>query len=254
MTRPVPPFASTAHSAATAAHSRRAFTLTELLVVIGVIVLVLAMAVPLFNVMSGDRGVEGAQNVLSAMLQRARARAIAVQEPRGLFFFENPATGEYTLCIVKIQPTQTTSGLVPAIELDPQDDEAVPLGRGAAMTSVFAVAQSSSLYNRRYLPYGVVMFDGLGRTQPTQYVIYTDNRSDPTKSSFDLIRRFGLGGILTPNLELSTNAFLLYTRSKFQKQGDDNPNQFGSRSLTWLDENGSNQIVNRYNGTLIKGD
>src|SRR4051794_38989018 len=71
---------------------RRGFTLTELLVVIGVIVLMLAMAVPLFNVFSGSRSVEGGQNMVSAMLQRARARALAMQERRGIFFFEDQAT------------------------------------------------------------------------------------------------------------------------------------------------------------------
>ena len=40
---------------------RRAFTLTEVLVIIAVIVVVLAMAVPLFNVFSASRSVDGAE-------------------------------------------------------------------------------------------------------------------------------------------------------------------------------------------------
>src|SRR3954464_5655411 len=83
-------------------HRGRAFTLTELLVVIGIIVLMLALAVPLFNVFSGSRSVEGGQNMVSAMLQRARARALAMQERRGIFFFEDQATRKTGMLLVKV--------------------------------------------------------------------------------------------------------------------------------------------------------
>jgi hypothetical protein len=219
------------------------------------------MAIPLFNVMTGDRGIEGAQNVLSAMLQRARARAIAIQEPRGLFFFENPATGEYMTCVVKMQPTDFKSQTLPALELDPQDDEAVPLGRGVGLVAVFPYPQAGTNFPNRYQPYGVVMFDGLGRIQPTNYTVYVDNGVDPTKSAFDLIRRFRLLDLQQQSSEVkagifedSTNCLMLYGRSNFQKQADDTAKRFGAKSRDWLDQNGSTQVVNRYNGTLIKGD
>ena len=82
--------------------SRRGFTLTELLVVIGAIVLMIALAVPLFNVMSGSGSIEGGQNMASAMLQRARARAIAMQERRGVLFFEDQVTRKTGMLLVKI--------------------------------------------------------------------------------------------------------------------------------------------------------
>src|SRR3954469_6080554 len=110
------------------AAARRGFTLTELLVVIGVIVLMLAMAVPLFNVFSGSRSVEGGQNMVSAMLQRARARALAMQERRGVFFFEDQATRKTGMLLVKLDEpaAAATAGGVPGayiLELDEQDEE-----------------------------------------------------------------------------------------------------------------------------------
>jgi len=55
---------------------RRGFTLTEMLVVITVIVLLLAMAIPLFRVMSSDRSLESAQNIVSRCCSgRGRGRS-----------------------------------------------------------------------------------------------------------------------------------------------------------------------------------
>ena len=56
------------------------FTLTELLVVIGLIVLILAIAVPSFSFITGSASLDGAQNQIAAMLGRARSEAIGLQE------------------------------------------------------------------------------------------------------------------------------------------------------------------------------
>src|SRR5688572_14273432 len=68
------------------------FTLMEVLVVIGIIVLVIALAVPALSWISGSRSVDGAENNLSAMLGRARNDAIALQVPTGVMFFIDDAT------------------------------------------------------------------------------------------------------------------------------------------------------------------
>jgi prepilin-type N-terminal cleavage/methylation domain-containing protein len=79
---------------------RAAFTLTELLIVIALIVLLLAMAVPAFNFISGGRSIDAGQNVVSAMLGRARARAIETERYAGVAFYLDPATGKSTMTIV----------------------------------------------------------------------------------------------------------------------------------------------------------
>src|SRR5437762_8472270 len=78
-----------------------AFTLTELLIVIGLIVLVIAIAVPAFKAMSGGRSVDAAQNQLAAVLGAARAEAIGLQKVRGVFFYVDPRTERVNAAIVQ---------------------------------------------------------------------------------------------------------------------------------------------------------
>ena len=80
---------------------RRGFSLTEILIVIGLIVLMLALAVPTFNFITGNRSVEGAQNTVGALIGRARAEAIGLQETRGVFFFIERASGRVAAALVR---------------------------------------------------------------------------------------------------------------------------------------------------------
>jgi len=69
---------------ATACRTVAGFTLTEILIVIGLIVLVIALAVPAFNVMTGGRSVDAAMNTLSAVL--GRPCELTELEPHMSFF------------------------------------------------------------------------------------------------------------------------------------------------------------------------
>ena len=81
------------------------FTLAELLVVIGIIVLALAMAMPAFNYITGSRSNEAAINVISATLNAARTQALndtttdAVDY--GVLFYRDPATERTMMALVK---------------------------------------------------------------------------------------------------------------------------------------------------------
>src|SRR5436305_737622 len=76
-----------------AAHRfRSAFTLTEILIVLGIIVLMLAIAVPALNIIRGNRSVDSAVNQVSALLGRARSEAIGLQITTGVMFFRDPRT------------------------------------------------------------------------------------------------------------------------------------------------------------------
>jgi type II secretory pathway pseudopilin PulG len=89
-----------------------AFTLTELMIVIGIIVLFVTLALPAFNLISGSRSVAGAENEIGALLGRARMEAVGVQDYRGLAIYRDAATDRYTGAIVSAVtysafPTQT---------------------------------------------------------------------------------------------------------------------------------------------------
>ena len=92
-------------------HRRAAgFTLTEILVVIGIIVLFIALAIPAFSAISGTRSIAGAENNLSALLVRAREEAIAQADTadpsyRGVMFYIDPATDTVTGMIVRSTPS-----------------------------------------------------------------------------------------------------------------------------------------------------
>lgn len=89
---------------------RGAFTLAEVLVVIGIIVIVAALAVPAINVLSGSRSIDGAQNVVSAMLSRARSEAMARQQQVGLAIFED-ADKERTGLALVVGPQPWQAGV-----------------------------------------------------------------------------------------------------------------------------------------------
>ena len=219
---------------------RRAFTLTELLVVIGIIVLVLAFAVPMFNIMSGERSIEGGQNVLSAMLQRARSRAIAVQERRGVLFFEEPATGNHTAALVKLVIIGGTPNVV---ELDTDADDVQTLPKGVGTTGI-----SLSML-LRYQPYGLVVFDGLGRTEIVNYTL----KKDPAQ--LELTRRFSLSGSGSVPV-VSVNAIGLYDKAGFPKEDTASAQslELSTNQIDWLDKNMTIVVMNRYNGTLIRAE
>ena len=132
---------------------RRGFSLTEILIVIGLIVLMLALAVPTFNFLTGNRSVEGAQNTIAALIGRARVEAIGLQETRGVFFFIDRATGRCAAALVRgveapvISPapggTFLRAGLVAANEPLPEvwldlvpDSEFVTLPPGVMLQTI----------------------------------------------------------------------------------------------------------------------
>src|SRR5256885_17014890 len=83
---------------------RTAFSLTEILIVIGLIVLMLALALPAFNFITGGKSIDGAMNQISAFLSRARTEAVGLQEVRGVMFYIDPATERQMMALVKEVP------------------------------------------------------------------------------------------------------------------------------------------------------
>ncbi|MGE5609319.1 MAG: Tfp pilus assembly protein FimT/FimU [Bacillota bacterium] len=78
----------------------RGFTLIELLVVMGIIVALAAFAVPTYHFIMGNRSLAAAENMIAAMVGRARSQAIGSQRYAGVAFFYNPATGRSSMAIV----------------------------------------------------------------------------------------------------------------------------------------------------------
>src|SRR5882672_638751 len=81
--------------------SSSAFTLIELLVVIGIIVIIVALAVPVLNVLQGNRSSDAAQNQLQALINEARMNAIGLQRDGGVMFYIDPSTKRINTVLVQ---------------------------------------------------------------------------------------------------------------------------------------------------------
>ena len=107
----------------------RAFTLIEILIVIGIIVLLIALAVPALALISGSNSINGAENNLSALLGRARADAIALQKHTGVLFFIDPATQQAMMAEVQESSRNGIPSEYVALDLVPDRDfVALPKG------------------------------------------------------------------------------------------------------------------------------
>jgi type II secretory pathway pseudopilin PulG len=82
-----------------------AFTLTELLVVISIIVLMLGLAVPVLKILGGNKSIESAENQIAAILGRARAQAISDRTIAGVMFFVDPKDSHIKAAIVEETPS-----------------------------------------------------------------------------------------------------------------------------------------------------
>ncbi|HUB27931.1 MAG TPA: hypothetical protein VL992_21075, partial [Tepidisphaeraceae bacterium] len=70
-----------------------AFTLVEMMTVIGIIVIALAVAVPVVSSLEGNRSLAAGYNKVSAALGHAREIALYYRTPAGVVFFQDPFTG-----------------------------------------------------------------------------------------------------------------------------------------------------------------
>jgi len=242
-------------------HRRRrgggGFTLIELLVVISIIVLILALAVPLIGSLRGGRSVDAGENIASAMLQRARSRAIGIQQRRGVLFFDDAVTGKTGMLLVKV--LDTSPSLLVELDDDNEEIEYLPNGIGVAglpgTTTIVAGSPTTD-----FRPNSLIVFDGIGRIETVNS--YALNPAPGRSILADkFLKNFKPNAFLTLGIaqaEPSQTAFVLYDRRGI---GDITPNvtttmdvRFSPEQATWLDQNATAIVVNRYNGTLIRGE
>jgi type II secretory pathway pseudopilin PulG len=188
---------------------RGGFSLTELLIVIGIIILALALAVPALNLITGAKSTEQAQNITSIMLAQARNEAIGLQQYRGLFFYLDPADGRVKMAMVReVDPPAASSaptGVDVYLDLVP-DRDVTSLPSGTSLQVLDDARENSSgvAQNDRYIgfntvsgvgssyampagkiktPYGgVILFDARGQLVSRVYALQT-HRTNPLSSN-----------------------------------------------------------------------
>ncbi|WP_428937568.1 pilus assembly FimT family protein [Fontivita pretiosa] len=299
------------HRAATLASGHRslatAFSMTELLIVIGIIVLVLAVAMPAFNLITGTKSNEMAINQISAFLARARNEAIGLQQYRGVFFYLDPRNFRVTMALVGQAERGTPPYQVDLyLDLVGGDTQPLPKGVGVQFIDDGGSVAAGNL-NDRYIGFnnvnghrqaknppndqngilrvrygGVILFDSTGKVAHRSYALLCKNGLEYTAMGrllyndnlFDrnLARDVVPVDILTtPELALRSQlGFVLFDLDAFKNQfGGDNalgdwqitrkitPSAYAATEAPeeqWLDANAVPVLINRYNGTIVKGE
>lgn len=289
--------------------SLHAFTLTELLVVIGLIVLLLALAVPAFNAITGGRSIDASANQISAFLGRARMEAIGLQETRGVMFFIDPRNKRPTMAIVrastdsKTNDTTGTNATV-GVWLDLVGDKeyfSLPAGVGIEIIDNCILDSAKVRQDDGYIGFnlftnpgyvvpvgGVVLFDGNGKLLSMRYGFRCSTganasgpptamgkllmNSDNAPSAADYAPPIAPVSQPAPNDEAPTRSafgFVLFEEDKFiagagasdietayvDRQAIGQAyNAIEKTKEDWLDTNSVPFVINRYNGTLVRGD
>lgn len=263
--------------------------MTEILVVIGIIVLLLAIGIPAFSFIRGGRSLDAAENQVAAMLGRARADAIGLQKPHGVMFVRDkdedrvyvaevfatdyPATGTpardvYLDLVADVEMIALPPGTcVQVLNTDPPggptDDRYIGFNRES----------SAGLWGGRYNYGGVILFNGKGQLISRTYGYRTGENPNPTRF-YNVLQGPGTGGYS----DIGTGAapvysafgFVLFDRAQYSALFRNVTNldahhedlQLSPKSGTpaaeaaeerWIDENAIQVMVNRYNGSLTRG-
>lgn len=259
----------------TKTNGRSGFTLTEMLVVIAIIILFVTLAIPAISSITGTRSISAAENQISAVLARAREEAIGLQDYRGVMFYLDPREDRVVAILVRTADNQQQNSGVIYIDAVANRDFLM-LPQGVRLQTIcddlknryfgFNPAPSSTegvLYG------GLILFDGQGRLVSKAYALSLGNGGVLT----------GLGAMLkvspqNASVFLPSNSsffrsqmgLALFDSAAFKSQGftdgdinfDTNvtastvPSE--STEEAWLDANSTPLLINRFNGTLIKGE
>lgn len=271
-----------------------AFSLVELLIVVAIIVLLIGLSVPALNLIRGTRSLDSAENQVSAMLGVARVEAIGRQQHRGVMFYYDPVNEVIKLALVQEAdpPSGVTTDVDLFLDLADADALSLPKGVGAqivddpgttAPNDRFigyndTIANPSPTANTSILYGGVILFDRRGQLASKRYAFKTKNTNliatsmgnlmfatsdallmplavapvDPY-AHWPLVPRSQVGLILFDLDAFRAGEYNMEDLQIVNPTGTYNPSPEQAEEA-WLDQNGVPLLVNRYNGTLIKGE
>jgi type II secretory pathway pseudopilin PulG len=274
--------------------ARSAYTLVEVLIVMGIIVLAITLAIPAIRSLTGSRSEQAAQNTVSAFLARCRTEAIGLQQVEGALFYIDPATDRVTLVQVQQSPTQPAdlgAGIIYLDLVPDRDTLALPPGIRAwtIKETVVATGYVDPFPNYRYLGYnavypngattmtatdkatlgGVILYDGYGRLKVTRYGFrfqITTPAAPSNLANFCYMTPSTSDTDWAPATSASSKTmltsqigFVVFGREAFlNNQGFTDANVTTAATVkavdNWLDANTSPILVNRYNGTLTRAE
>jgi prepilin-type N-terminal cleavage/methylation domain-containing protein len=281
----------TLHSAFCTSSRSRGFTLVEMLVVLGIVILFVTLAIPAISAITGTRSISAAENQISAVLARAREEAIGIQDFRGVFFYLDPREDRVVAALVR--PADLQDEPNGSLQLDlVENRDYLMMPQGIRVQTLFDANPNGPMKDR-YLGFnqppasaentlygGVILFDGQGRLVSRTYAFQMQlpDPLNPTKAgtgftamaamfkttSGDWFPHYGTSnGGLSPFR--SQMGLVLFDNAAFKAQGFTDADPYVDRlnapnpsaevtEETWLDTNSTPILINRFNGTLIRGE
>ena len=157
----------------------RAFTLTEMIVVIAIIVALIGISIPAVRALNGTRNAGAALNQLSAIIGQARQDALALQTVHGVVFYLDPSTDRiYAMYVQSVTPP-TGTAITAQVWLDTVPNrEQMALANGVGLQTI--ANPSTSGPADRYMGFnpaspckfgGVILFDANGRLTSQTYCL-----------------------------------------------------------------------------------
>ncbi len=256
-----------------------AFTLTELLVVMGLIVLLITIAIPSFRLLGGTNSVASATNIISASLSRARTEAVGLQRPHGIAFYKEAASARYAMALVEVKSptahtigqsydvgdwikTGTTPNFLYYVCVTPHTAAAANAPVNATFwravntttngvinggTPTIDVVAGS---DRLLLPQGVACRTASDNYYPEGIILFDENGALTTRSiviaqESQLYQQVNSGATGASTAVQSQIGLMLF---------DDELGNNNGYAAAWISNNAMPLLVNRYNGTILKGE
>jgi type II secretory pathway pseudopilin PulG len=203
---------------------RKGFTLTEMAVVMGMIILFIGMAIPTVRALAGNSSINMARNQLASFLVRVREEAVAMQDYRGVLFVIDPTTNrvmcvavqtasnnDYThfpgsMIFLDAEPNRDTVALPTGVRLQTMFNglQAAPSGGGGTSNSSQGLADRYLGFNpvithtpftqdNQYQRYygGCILFDGNGALVVKPYALQLA-MPKPDGSNAAVVSRLGI--------------------------------------------------------------
>jgi prepilin-type N-terminal cleavage/methylation domain-containing protein len=242
---------------------RRAFTLIELIVVISIIVILSAIAIPATKMLMKSNGTAQGANLVRTMIGQARTMALSQHRAAGVVFFEEtpahsmPVNSNATAMQIFVEAYNQQDPAFPPVtdgsiyfvegsarEYLPSGIKVATLNDAQLNAAMFTAGENSASPVTR-----VIIFDANGqlalrgglRTTPTS----GPAGSDPQREGD---WNFLNAGVPTVTAPFSSPGFILYSKSEYDSQtfADD------AKRSEWLRNNSNVVIVNGYTGGIIQ--